>query len=407
MTSPHRLPARVRALLLAACFGACSLPARAAPDEAGYGADLGYPPASLQTMSQKAYLVDAHTAMERMFRSTPVRRGNHPVRALLPAAEPLQWAELDTYLATHPATGLMVLKDGKVFAERYQYGRTAEHRFTSWSMAKTLVAMAVGVALHEKHIGTIDDPVDRYEPALASTAWKGVSIRHVLHMASGVKFDETYGAPNSDVAQLSRAWSRQERSFAQVLAGMTEREAVAGQRFKYISADTQVLGMVVARATGRPLAEYVADRIWGPMGAEDDASWLIDATGVEAASCCLNARLRDYARLGQLLLDGGRHGERQVIPREWVDAATSVRLRDGYLQPRRATPYLGYGYQVWILPDDLGYALLGVRGQAVYVHPRLKLVMAQTAVWPDYLNTDLGGQRDRFWRALVFRAMRL
>ncbi|MBC7956263.1 MAG: serine hydrolase [Cytophagales bacterium] len=407
MSSRHHLLARVCLLLLMAHACLASPPAGAAPDEAGYGADQGYPRSSLETMSQKPYLVDAHTAMERMFRSTPVRRGEHPVRPLPPAAQPLQWSELDTYLATHPATGLMILKDGKVFAERYQYGRTAVQRFTSWSMAKTVVAMAVGIAIEEKHIHSIDDPVDRYEPALALTAWKGVSIRHVLHMASGVKFDETYGVANSDVAQLSRAWSRQQRSLAEVLAGMTEREVAAGQRFKYISADTEVLGLVLAKATGRPLAGYVSEKIWGPMGAEDDASWLIDAKGVEAASCCLNARLRDYARLGQLLLDGGRNGERQVIPREWVESATSVRFRDGYLQPRRATPYLGYGYQVWLLPDDLGYALLGVRGQAVYVHPRLKLVMVQTAVYPEFVNNELGGQRDRFWRALVFRATRL
>jgi CubicO group peptidase (beta-lactamase class C family) len=158
---------------------------------------------------------------------------------------------------------------------------------------------------------------------------------------------------------------------------------------------------VLVRATGRALADYVGEKIWTPMGAEADGAWVVDAAGVEAGYCCLSARLRDWARLGQLLLEGGQRDGTQVIPRAWVEAATTVRPQDSHLLPRRATPYFGYGYQTWIFPEGLGFALLGVRGQAVYVNPALRLVMVQTAVWPTSSNLALARERDQFWRELI------
>ena len=136
----------------------------------------------------------------------------------------------------------MALKDGQVLFEHYQYERKPEHRFTSFSMAKTVVGMAIGIAVAEGHIKSIDDPVERYEPALADSAWKGVSVRHVLNMASGVRFDETYERSDSDIAKLSRPWTRHEGEFVDMLKTFHERDTAPGERFKYISADTQVLG---------------------------------------------------------------------------------------------------------------------------------------------------------------------
>jgi CubicO group peptidase (beta-lactamase class C family) len=321
-------------------------------------------------------------------------------------AAPPEWPFVQAYLDHHPATGLLVMKDGQVLVERYQYGRRAEDRFTSFSMAKTVVAMAVGIAIAEGRIASVDEPVDRIDPALAGTAWKGVALRQVLNMASGVRFDETYDKPDTDIARLSRAWARQDGSLLAGLQRLTERDAAPGERFHYVSAETQVLAQVLVRATGRTLADYVGEKIWTPMGAEADAAWVVDAAGTEAGYCCLSARLRDWARLGQLLLDGGQRDGRSVIPRGWVEAATTVRPQDGHLLPRRATPYFGYGYQTWIFPDGLGFALLGVRGQAVFVHPKLRLVMVQTAAWPTSSSLSLSRERDQLWRELIRAAGR-
>lgn len=399
---PTALPLSIAALLALGLTATL----HAAPDEAAYGRDNQYPRGSRDDWWQQRHLVGAQSAMGELFAARTVAAGDQP-RALKPGGALEDWQPARQYLDTHPATGLLIVKDGTVLLERYQYGRSAGDRFTSWSMAKTVVGLAVGIAVAEGRIASIDDPLDKYEPGLAASAWKGVSIRQALNMASGVRFDEAYDKPGSDIARFSRAWTRGEGRFIDALGAMEQRDAEPGSRFKYSSADSQALGQALAAAVGRPLADYVSEKLWVPMGAEADASWLVDASGMEAAYCCLNARLRDYARLGMLLLDKGQVDGRRIVSAAWIEAATSVRLRDWHLQPRRATPYFGYGYQIWVFPDELGFALLGVRGQAVFVHPPSRLVMVQTAVWPTSNDPALGRQRDMFWRDLVLRAARL
>jgi CubicO group peptidase (beta-lactamase class C family) len=377
-----------------------------APDEAAHGATHGYSHGHRGNWFTQPHAVGAFSAMDKLFPVRTVAAGR-TVQPLLPMPSAPDWPFVRRYLDSHPATGLMALKDGRILFEHYQYARHAEHRFTSFSMAKTVVAMAIGVALAEGRIASLDDPVDRYEPALHDSAWKGVTVRHVLQMSSGVRFDETYDRSDTDIARLSRPWTRQQGALLETLQSFRERDGAAGERFKYISADTQVLGHVLARATGRSVAAYVGEKIWAPMGAEADALWVLDAAGFEAAYCCLSARLRDWARLGQLLLDRGQRDGRSIIPGDWVDAASGVRAADRHLLPGTATRYFGYGYQTWILPEQLGFALLGIRGQAIYVHPQLKLVMVQTAVWPRSSDLALARQRDGLWRELVRAASAL
>lgn len=145
-------------------------------------------------------MVGSFTAMEQLFPVRKVRRRHG--RELPRHAAGVDWPFVQAYLDSHPVSGLLVLKDGRMLLERYQYGRSAEHRFTSFSMAKTLVAMAVGAAVAEGRIDSIDDPVDKYEPALSASAWKGVALRQVLTMSSGVRFDETYDRRDTDIARL-------------------------------------------------------------------------------------------------------------------------------------------------------------------------------------------------------------
>ena len=396
----------LKVALLASLMALAAGAAHAAPDEADYGVAAGFPLGTRADWFQKRFLVGSLSAMDKIFPVRAVKAG--AAARPLPAHEkPFDWPRIADYLASQPATGLLIVKDGKVLAEQFQYGRAKEDRFTSFSMAKTLVGMAVGVAIADGHIAAIDDPVDKYEPELTGSAWSGVSIRHVLNMTSGVKFDETYDTPYSDIARLSRPWTRGEGSLIAELKKIAEREAAPGKRFRYVSANTQVLAQVLAKATGKPLSDYVGERLWAPLGTEADAAWIVDPTGIEAAYCCFSARLRDYARLGQLLMDDGMIDGKRLLPEGWVEAATTVRLRDGHLQPRRATPYFGYGFQTWVFPDRLGFALLGVRGQAVFVHPSLKLIMVQTGVWSRSRDPDLARARDEFWRELVARVQRM
>jgi CubicO group peptidase (beta-lactamase class C family) len=200
-------------------------------------------------------------------------------------------------------------------------------------------------------------------------------------MASGVAFSELYDG-NDDIARLGRAlFSGDPRDPAAIVAQFNTRTAAPGTRWHYASVETEILGLVLRSATGTPVADYFHEKIWGAIGTEADASWAIDGTGQEIAFCCFNATLRDYARFARLLAHDGAWGDRQLIPRQWVLDATTVRPGDQYLAPRVATPYFGYGYQVWILPgEQRRFALLGIRGQIILVDPASKIVMVHTAV---------------------------
>jgi CubicO group peptidase (beta-lactamase class C family) len=200
-------------------------------------------------------------------------------------------------------------------------------------------------------------------------------------MSSGVAFTENYDGKD-DVAQLVRdLFGEPGKDPVASVAQFNTRIAPPGTKWHYASVETEILGLVLRAATGVPVADYLGDKIWGAIGTEADASWTIDSTGQETAFCCFNATLRDYARLGRLLAYDGAWEGRQLIPRQWLLDATTVNPGNANLAPGAATPYFGYGYQVWIPPgEQRSFALIGIRGQMIFVDPASKLVMVHTAV---------------------------
>ena len=306
----------------------------------------------------------------------------------------------DDYLERQPVTGLLVLKDGRIELERYRQGRSETTRFLSASMAKSIVGLLVGIAIDEGSIRSIDDPAKRYVPALAGHPYGETSIRHLLQMSSGVKFAERYDG-RDDLAPAHR------RDHRAALAGRgsrrpayAERRVDAGKLFYYSSADTQVLGLVLRGATGMTVADYLSTRLWQPMGAEDDATWLVDAAGQEAVFAFLHARLRDFARLGLLVANDGRAGGRQLVPAAWVRQSTES--AGPHAQPFVASPYFGYGQQFWVFPGSARrFAFIGVRGQAIFVDPALRLVLVQTAVWNTAGDRAARAELLALWRGIV------
>jgi len=275
----------------------------------------------------------------------------------------------------------LIAKDDTILYEHYQYARTDRDRFLSQSMAKTITAMLIGIAVSEGKIKSIDDTASTYVPGLAETEYGKTSIRDLLHMASGVAFSEVYDG-HDDVAQLAGdLFGESGKDPAASVAQFNTRAAPPGTKWHYASVETEILGLVLRSVTGVPVADYLHDRIWDAIGAEADASWAIDGTGQEITFCCFNATLRDYARLGRLLAHDGAWEGRQLIPRQWLLDATTVKPTDGYLAPGTATPYFGYGYQVWLLPgEQRRFLLMGIRGQMILIDPASKLVMVHTAV---------------------------
>ena len=357
------------------------------PNAAAYGAATGFPVATLETAGQLETLVGTYSHFDELLPSHPVRRAATPWQ-FKRAPEPAifytlgpQKLSIADYLQRNPATGLLIAKDDTILYEHYQYARTDHDRLLSQSMAKTITAMLIGIAVAEGKIKSIDDPASAYVPGLAETEYGRTSLRDLLHMASGLAFSETYDG-HDDVARLSRDLFREPgKAPVASVAQFNTRSAPPGTKWHYASIETEVLGLVLRAAVGEPVADYLHDRIWDAIGAEADASWVTDRTGQEAGFCCFNATLRDYARLGRLLAHDGAWEGRQLIPRQWLVDATTVKPTDGYLAPGVATPYFGYGYQVWILPgEQRQFALLGLRGQMILVDPTSRLVMVHTAV---------------------------
>ena len=324
---------------------------------------------------------------DEVYPSRKVRRGEKALELKRAENEPGirftfrgEGGGLDDYLARNRTTGLAILKGDTILAERYQYDRTPAHRMTSMSMAKTVVAMLVGIAIAEGRIVSIDDRARKYVPELAGTPYGETPIRHLLTMSSGVRFTETYSG-RDDVATLGRlSLLGESEGGAATLEPFRarERHRGAGERFHYASSETQVLGLVLRAATGVPIADYLSEKVWKPMGAEADASWLVDKGGFEAAYTGLNATVRDYARFGLLLANEGRALGRQAIPAEWVRAATTP--SGGPFEPGGTSQVLGYGYQTWILPSrSRQFVLRGVRRQAIFVDPVARVVMVHTA----------------------------
>jgi CubicO group peptidase (beta-lactamase class C family) len=226
----------------------------------------------------------------------------------------------------------------------------------------------VGIAIADGHIKSVDDLAKQYVPELADHPYGETSIRHLLQMSSGIEFSEHYTGKD-DVAILARgsAGNLGPGGVSTVMPFRNNKRIYKpGKKFQYASSETQVLGLVLPQAIGKSLADYLSEKIWEPMGAESDASWIIDKSGQEAAYCFLGATLRDFGRLGMLPSNGGVANGKQIVHEEWVREATQPTPGYPHLNPGVATPYMGYGYQFWVFPgSNRRFAFLGARGQDI------------------------------------------
>lgn len=298
--------------------------------------------------------------------------------------------EMDTaaFLDYTNTTGLIVLHDGKIVFEEYYKGETPETKHISWSVAKSFTSALVGIALYEGHIKDVMDPVTNYAPVLAESGYNNVPLKHVLQMSSGIGFNEDYADFYSDINRMGRTVAM--RTPITEFVCSLENVRPSGTMHHYVSMDTQVLGIVLREATGKTLTELTEEKLWKPMGMESDAYWLTDSTGMELVFGCLNAVLRDYARFGLLYMNGGKRGDKQIVPAEWVRASTTP---DGaHVMPKDDVTSLaasGYGYQWWVPAGNRGdFLAVGVYNQFIYVNPARRVVIAKTSANAHYLTDD-------------------
>jgi CubicO group peptidase (beta-lactamase class C family) len=292
----------------------------------------------------------------------------------LPPGPPLKLAvDAETYLAGQRMAGLVILHDGKLRLERYGLGFDSAGRWTSFSVAKSITSVLVGAALRDGHIRSMDDKVSDYIPQMKGSAYDDVSIRQLLTMTSGVRWNEDYADPNSDVARFNN--HKPEDGVEALVSYLRRlpREAPAGTRWNYSTGETNLVGILVSQATKRPLAEYLSEKIWKPAGMEQQATWVLSKTGQEISGCCIQAATRDFARFGLFVLNGARAGVQGIVPDGWLADATTERTGIG--QPGR-----GYGYQWWTYGDG-SFTARGIFGQGIFIDPKRRLVIASNANW--------------------------
>jgi CubicO group peptidase (beta-lactamase class C family) len=380
------------------------------PEAEAYGASKGYPvpPFEHPPGSGQEFMVGTYSHYDKVVPMRPVSKSAAPsiLRRAPKEIAPVYHYDgrqktIGDYLDTQPVTGLLIARDDMILFEHYRYARSDQHRLLSNSMAKTITALLVGIAISEGAIRSIDDTAATYVPELASTEYGATPLRSLLQMSSGVAFRERTYQPDDDIYKLHLALLGKDAVGAiAALRQFNTRDAPPGTRFSYASSETEVLGLVVSRAVRMPLAEYLATRIWQKLGAESDAAWAIDPTGQELAYCCFIATLRDWARLGLMLANDGAWSGQQIVPRQWLLDATSV-SPDSYLRNTIAQSW-GYGYQVWVLPGDRRmFLLLGISGQDIFVDPQSKLIMVHTAVRKVPVGDPKSPEVVALWYAVV------
>jgi len=294
--------------------------------------------------------------------------------------------DLEGYIRRSNTAGLIVIKDGNIALESYALGNNEDSRWISFSVAKSVVSMLLGAAIKDGYIGGVDEKVTDYLPRLKGSSYDDVAIRDVLHMASGVAWNEDYADPESDVNTYP--WYDVISLFK--FLGGKGRVAAPGDKFTYNSAETELVGSLVRAAIGNNLSAYLAEKIWKPFGMESDANWLLGATGGgEIGGCCISATLRDYGRIGLFALRNGKLPDgTEVLPEDWIRQSTGA-----------SSAFDGYGY-LWWLNSDGTYEARGVFGQIIHINPQRNLVIAKHGAW-----SDASTIRDHQFDAALFRAI--
>ena len=291
----------------------------------------------------------------------------------LPPGKPLVLPGIDAILAGQRIAGLVILQDGKVRLERYGLGFDANGRWTSFSVAKSFTSTLVGAALQDGAIKSLDDKVSAYIPDLRGSAYDDVTIRQLMMMSSGVRWNEDYEDPAADVAQFNKAKPDPGVDATVSYLRKLPRAHPPGTVWHYNTGETNLIGVLVSSATKKPLSAYLQEKIWQPAGMAAAATWLKGATGPEIAGCCLQAATRDYARFGLFVLADGVAGGAPVVPPGWFAAATTKQQDIG--EPGR-----GYGYQWWTY-DDGAVAAQGIFGQGIFIDRKRRLVIASNGDW--------------------------
>ncbi len=305
----------------------------------------------------------------------------------------------DALRHTH-TNALLVMKDGKILYEQYLNASNPDSRFISWSMAKSVTSILFGIALEQGAINSLDDTVDMYLPEFKDTAFEGVTLKNMLMQRAGTSYSEYTLTGTPDVNILAdQSLFRGEKRFTDIRTLGLNRDSDQGESFNYSTLTSCILGRVIEVATGVPLAQYTEDMLWKPAGMQKSAYWMLDGkpgTGQAFAGGGFNATLVDYARIGQLMLNGGSIDGKQVVPANWVKTSTTYTGSDPVLS---GTPR-GYGYQWWTFLGTEIYEAVGIHGQFISVDPKTNTVIVKLSYWPERGSGDFAKENHQLLTAI-------
>jgi len=385
------IAARALALALSVAMASAACGRHGAADPAGAADDLSRLGAAkdIQFWTPEQKRIGLRN-MDKVFATRPIHRSG-PVTELSLAPPGIDWSRItyeykgrtftiDRYMKDRGVQGLLVLKHGRIALERYVKGNTPATRWTSWSVAKSMVSSLVGAAIQDGHIQSVDDPLTRYLPALKGTAWEANSIRHLLQMSSGVKWDaskpriEIYDSRDSDFQKIlidNLASRSADTLFTQI--AHLPRINEPGTVFHYSTEETYLVGEVVRAAVGKDVADYFSEKMWSKMGMDSDGYWLaLSDSGPAFGGMCFSGTLRDYARLGLFHLAKGTLPDgTKVLPEDWMGQATT---------PSAASQ--DYGYFWWLGRGGV-FEAYGIMGQTISINPGEDLIYVQHAAWAD------------------------
>ena len=297
------------------------------------------------------------------------------------------------FMAAQRVRGVLVLQDGKIRLERYVFPHSRTTRWNSFSVAKSITSTLVGAAIKDGHIHSLDDPVTRYISTLRGSAYDDVTVRQLLTMTSGVKWNEDYTDVTSDVARMYAQPPDPGFDMTVSYVRRLPREAPPGTKWVYKTSETNLVGVLVTEAVHKPLADYLSEKIWRPYGMERNAEWMIDDVGHEQGGCCLAVTLRDYARFGQFILDGARINGQAIVADNWLPEATRTQVSTG------VDAGSGYGYQWWTR-DDGTFEARGIYGQTVHIDPARRLVVVINSATEQPIDRAAGQARQEFLAAV-------
>lgn len=370
-------------------------------------------------LSQPA-LTATYRHMADLFATRVIKRG-HAVYPLPKAEKPIavtyqvnnETITTDEFMRRNEVTGLLLIKEEKNILEEYRFGNMEKTKWPSWSTAKSVTSTLVGAALKDGSIASLDDPVTKYLPQLKGSAYEGTTIKNLLQMSSGIRWDESYENRNSDFGHLMECYyDRTGTPGILHLAETVSRQEPPGTKYHYSTLDATVVGLVVMAATHKTLSDYLSEKIWSPFGMEGDGMWVLDSKGgKEFGGALIGATLRDYGRFGEFILNGGVAGGKQVLPKGWVDEATHPRPDTPQVNYGKLAPggqKIGYGYFWFLYPPlkpspggEAAFIAEGIFGQHIYVNRKEKFVGVLWGAWPKPWDDEKALETELFLDAAV------